>query len=89
MMKKKSEQIIPFSEKILSYVKNQREKEVREYFDSHKEVASKVIQMKALAKQGKYKDAYNIASSVLKTDVPSPIRDFLLTRKNQYSKLRK
>ena len=89
MMKKKSEQIIPFSEKRLSYVKNQREKEVREYFDSHKEVASKVIQMKALAKQGKYKDAYNIASSVLKTDVPSPIRDFLLTRKNQYSKLRK
>ena len=88
MMKKKSEQIIPFSEKKLSLVKNQREKEVREYFDNNKEVASKVMQMKALAKQGKYKDAYNVATSVLKTSIPNPIRDFLITRKNQYAKLR-
>ena len=78
MMKKKSEQIIPFSEKKLSLMKAQRENEVREYFDSHKVAASKLMQMKSLAKQGKYKDAYNIASSLLKTNIPTPIRDFLL-----------
>ncbi|MHA1110453.1 MAG: hypothetical protein ACTSRE_05085 [Promethearchaeota archaeon] len=89
MMKKKSEQMIPFSEKKLSLMKSQREKEVREYFDSHKVAASKLMQMKSLAKQGKYKDAYNIASSLLKTDIPIPIRDFLLSRKNEYAKLRK
>ena len=89
MMKKKSEQIVPFSEKKLSLMKVQREKEVREYFDSHKVAASKLMQMKSLAKQGKYKDAYNIALSLLKTDIPTPIRDFLLSRKNEYAKLRK
>jgi len=89
MMKKKSEQIIPFSEKKLSYVKNQREKEVREYFDRNKNIASKVMQMNSLAKEGKYKDAYNIATSVLKTNVPPAIRDFLTSRRNQYTKLRK
>ncbi len=89
MMKKKSEQIVPFSEKKLTLIKNQREKEVRDYFDSHKDEASKLIQMKALAKQGKYKDAYNIASSLLKNDLPASIQNFLLTKKNEYVKLRK
>lgn len=89
MMKKKSEQIIPFSEKKLLLIKQQREKEVREYFDKNKSIASKVMQMKVLANTSKYKDAYNMASSLLKTDVPPPIRDFLISRRNQYAKLRK
>lgn len=89
MMKKKSEQIIPFSEKKLEFVKKKRENEVRQYFDKYPTVASKVIKMKELAKNGKFKDAYNIANSILKTNVPPPIRDFLTTRRNKYAKLRK
>jgi hypothetical protein len=89
MLKKKSEQIIPFSEKKLSNIKSQRESEVRAFFDRNKFAASKVMQMNALAKQGKHMDAYNIANSLLKTKIPPPVRDFLTTRKNQYAKLRK
>ena len=89
MMKKKSEQIIPFSEKKIKLVKKQRDNEVRQYFDKNPAIASKVIQMKELAKIGKYKDAYNIATSILKTNIPAPIRDFLTARRNQYAKLRK
>jgi hypothetical protein len=89
MMKKKSEHFIPFSEKKLSLIKKQREKETREYFDAHKAIASKVMQMDELAKQGKYKDAYNMASSILKVDLPPPIRDFLNSRRKYYENLRK
>jgi hypothetical protein len=89
MLKKKSEQTVPFSEKKISFVKKKREREVREYFDKNQNIAAKVIQMKSIAQQGKYKDAYNMASSLLKQDLPAPIRDFLVSKKNKYAKLRK
>jgi hypothetical protein len=89
MMKKKSNQKIPFPEKKLLQIKLNREKEVRDYFDNNKYFAEKVIQMNSLAKQGKYKDAYNISVSLLNYQIPIPIRDFLEKRKNQYGKLGK
>ncbi len=89
MIKKKSEQIIPFSGKKLILVKEKREKEVRDYFDANKDVASRVMQMNSLAKRGNYRDAYNITSSLLKLDVPQGIRDYLIIKKNKYAKLRK
>lgn len=89
MLKKKSEQLIPFSEKKISHVKTQREKEVRKYFNENEAVAAKVLQMKSLAQQGKYKDAYNMTLSLLKMDLPTPIQEFLISNKNRYAKLRK
>jgi len=88
MMKKKSEQIIPFSEKKILHIKINREKQVREYFDNNKNFAEKVLQMNSLAKLGRYKDAYNIAAKLLNYQIPIPIREFLEKRKNLYRKLR-
>ena len=89
MLKKKSEHEIPFSEKKISHIQTQREREVREYFNKNTSIAAKFIQMKSLAQQGRYKDAYNVASSLLKLNLPHPIQEFLVSKKNQYAKLRK
>ncbi|MBN2156553.1 MAG: hypothetical protein JW776_10965 [Candidatus Lokiarchaeota archaeon] len=86
MMKKKSQQKIPFSGKKLIDIKEQREKEVVEYFERNKDIASKIMQMDELAKRGQFKDAYNLATKLAKLDIPPPIRDFLHVRRNVYAK---
>jgi hypothetical protein len=37
-----------------------------------------------LAKKGRYQDAYNIAGSLLKLDLPKPIQLFLKNRRKRY-----
>jgi hypothetical protein len=81
--KANSPQIV-FSHSQLEKHKEEQESIVREYFESHKDIAAKVLQMDELAKKGRYQDAYNIAGSLLKLDLPKPIQLFLKNRRKRY-----
>ena len=68
--------------------KEEQEKIVREYFAAHQDIAAKVLQMDEMAKKGKFSDAYNMAGSLMRLDLPKPIQLFLKNRRKKYQQFK-
>ena len=77
-------QVSALSVRQLKKFKGNQEEEVKIYFDSHQNFASKVLQMDKLAKKGQHKDAINIINNLMKRQPPNAIIQFLKNRRMQY-----
>ncbi|MHA1820885.1 MAG: hypothetical protein ACTSU2_13910 [Promethearchaeota archaeon] len=74
----------PLTPRQLKKIKQDMEKEVIEYFNSHVNVAQKVVNMKKLAERGKFNDAYNIARSIYNENLPKAVKVFLKNKMKLY-----
>ncbi len=74
------------SQRQLKKYKEEQEQVVRSYCEENKDVSEKILQMNELANKGKYQDAYNIASSLIRKDPPRPVKIFLINKQKLYEK---
>lgn len=87
LQKRGKDPVTALSGRQLDDLKEEQEQLVVKYFEEHKNIAEKVLFMDELEKKGRFHDAYNLATSLMRKDTPKAVKIFLKRRQKYYKTL--